>query len=241
MSYAQDLKQGGYSLIPGNHYLSVERYGECNDVISEHIINLRSAFFNLKLDPYSSGNRLRSYIQFKIINGEIYYGKFEPYLQTKSYNPDTGGIIREYPEIDQSVLQNPLFKQLLNSDISFVKEYINTEELSHYTMGVHLFRYQATRESPAYSSPVWLHKDDEDIVFVHLIDKSANAIGGTSVIAESSREITGVIELSEFLDTLVVNHDKFHAVTPLGIASSNSDKMSFRDIILVTFQRRKRK
>ncbi|MFU2318743.1 hypothetical protein [Rahnella sp. PCH160] len=29
--------------------------------------------------------------------------------------------------------------------------------------------YEAQCGSPAYSSPVWLHKDDEDVVFVHLI------------------------------------------------------------------------
>jgi hypothetical protein len=104
---------------------------------------------------------------------------------------------------------------------------------------VHLFRYKATVNSPAFSSPMWLHKDDEDVVFVHLIDRSKDMIGGDSLIAPDSKHIERVIKLENRFDTLVVNHQKFHAVTPVGLKENSKEKFSTRDVILVTFQQMK--
>ncbi|WP_234257490.1 2OG-Fe dioxygenase family protein [Pectobacterium sp. IFB5596] len=67
---------------------------------------------------------------------------------------------------------------------------------------------------------MWLHKDDEDIVFVHLINVSSNMLGGDSLIASHPRGIERVLRLEQLFDTLVVNHDKLHAVTPVNMRSS---------------------
>jgi hypothetical protein len=83
-----------------------------------------------------------------------------------------------------------------------------------------------------------LHKDDENVVFVHLINCSENIIGGDNVIATDAKHMERVIRLERTFDTLVVNHNKLHAVTPVGCRGTNPNDVSTRDIILVTFQRK---
>ncbi len=126
---------------------------------------------------------------------------------------------------------------LIKNDIAFVNKYKEIGLPSETLIWIHLFRYKATEDAPAFSSPMWLHKDDEDVVFVHLIDSSKNMLGGESLIATDAKNIERVIKLEEVFDTLVVNHKKFHAVTPVGCRAISSEDFSTRDIILVTFQK----
>jgi hypothetical protein len=227
MNFPQELSEHGWCFINGNHYPLTQ------DV---HLNSLREGYLsNLILDPYSNGNRYRAYTQCQYQEPEeLKFGHFHAYQQTQEYNPDTGGVIREYPPINSKILSNPLFLNIIKDDIEFVKQYHHIGHPSDLSIGIHLFRYKATRESPAYSSPIWLHRDDEDVVFVHLINKSENLIGGDNIIATDGRSIETVFRLQNPLDTFVVNHKKFHAITPIG--HQDKEGFSFRDIILVTFQ-----
>ncbi|MFU2318744.1 2OG-Fe dioxygenase family protein [Rahnella sp. PCH160] len=60
-------------------------------------------------------------------------------------------------------------------------------------------------------------------------------LGGDNLIAPNPKNIERVLRLETLFDTLVVNHDKYHAVTPVGCRKPG--KTAVRDIILVTFQR----
>jgi hypothetical protein len=237
MEYVADLKKNGWAFIPGDYY-STRFDGRAHEENLAWQSALLHSYSSLEVDPYSLGNRYRSYSQFKLEAGEVKFGKFYDYLQTKEYNPDTGGVVRTYPPISTVLLSNPFFYALIASDIQFVSQHGGIGEMDELEMGVHVFRYKASVDSPAFSSPVWLHKDDEDIVFVHHIKTSAHALGGDSLIAQSGRKIERVLKLSSHLDTLVVDHQKFHAVTPLG---TNSSEPAIRDVILVTFQRKIKK
>lgn len=234
MDYVSDLSNNGWAFIPGEYYAG--RFGGELSMASWHDA-LRLAYAELIRDPYSPGNRFRSYIQFSVRNGEIVFGHYYDYQQTKEYNPDTGGIVRSYPAIHSSLLSDPLFYSLVESDLAFAKQHPKIEDLNHVDMGVHLFRYKATVEEPSFSSPIWLHKDDEDLVFVHHLGTSPGALGGDNLIAPNGRHIEKVLRLTSHLDTLVVDHQKFHAVTPLGAISVEP---VIRDVILVTFQQRSR-
>ena len=81
-------------------------------------------------------------------------------------------------------------------------------------IGLHQVRYLPTNNSVSFSSPPWLHQDDEPIVFVHLLNLSYNTIGGDSIIAEKGQKFTQVIKLQSPLETLCVINTKKH---PLGL------------------------
>lgn len=245
MQYEEHLRAHGYAMIPGTWYrTSGAGYGIEGAEFQSQADKILDCYEGLTLDPYSPGNRLRAYIQCKMDGrGKLHFGQFEPYFQTRAYNPDTGGIVRSYSPIPPEVIENGLFSFVIASDIRFVGQYGEIGIPSDTIIGIHLFRYRATPDSPAFSSPVWLHRDDEDIVFVHLLALSENACGADNIIARSARDIERVMKLRQLLDTFVVNHQKMHAVTPLWCmessgGDSNIGNVCTRDVILVTFQKR---
>jgi hypothetical protein len=237
MEYARHLSEKGYAFIPGEYYISLRNKTTNNKIeYDKDLAVFKQGFEHLTLDPYSPGNRWRGYAQCRRENnGELLFGKFVPYKQTKAYNPDTGGIVRDYPLLPESITGNRLLQTLLTDDIRQVEAYGHAGSLDNLTIGIHLFRYQATIDAPAFSSPVWLHKDDEDIVFIHLINATPNMLGGDNLIASNAHCIERVLRLEQPFDTLVVNHDKYHAVTPVGVRENSG--VALRDIVLITFQR----
>lgn len=237
MKHVNHLAAEGYAFIPGSYYQALpDTHYENKDIFLSDLEQLKLAYESLTLDPYSPGNRWRGYAQCRRdAEGKLFFGHFTAYKQTKKYNPDTGGIIRQYPLLPENITANRLMQAILQDDIAFVEAYERIGPLEELTVGIHLFRYEAHCDAPAYSSPVWLHKDDEDVVFVHLINASANMLGGDNLIAANPKNIERVLRLETLFDTLVVNHDKYHAVTPVGCREPG--ETAVRDIILVTFQR----
>ncbi len=242
MNYEESLSKSGYVFIPGEWYEKISmKTVSTGESIEAGIDKIIQHYNKLTLDPYSPGNRLRAYAQCRI-NGsnDLTFGHFEAYFQTKSYNPDTGDVVRSYPMIPADVLDNPVFRLLITDDIRFVRKYGEIGDPGETIIGIHLFRYLATPDAPAFSSPVWLHRDDEDVVFIHLLSLSKNAMGGDNIIATDGRHMERVMRLEEPLDTFVVNHAKLHAVTPIWCKDvAGKELQCNRDIILVTFQRRK--
>lgn len=234
MDYVSDLTSNGWAFIPGKYYMGRFALNFSEEGWKDA---LKFAYADLVRDPYSPGNRFRSYMQFSVINNEVVFGNYYDYQQTKEYNPDTGGVVRSYPKIHPALLADPVFYSLIESDLAFAKNYPKLGAFGDVDMGIHLFRYKATVDEPSFSSPIWLHKDDEDLVFVHHLRTSPGALGGDNLIAPNGRHIEKVLSLKSHLDTLVVDHQKFHAVTPLGAVSVEP---VFRDVILVTFQQRVR-
>jgi len=228
---ADSLKQHGYSKY-NLHESDNFQYS------AEDLVQLKAQFPDMPLDTYSPGNRLRNYVQVNCQHDIISFGKFEPYQQTRRYNPITGGVVRDYQTISKVILDSPLFNQIVAEDIAVVRQLEDMPPLEELMIGVHLFRYSAGHQ-PAFSSPSWLHKDDEDVVFLHLVDVSPDLIGGESVIASQPKNIDRVLRLQKLFDTLVVNHNCYHAVTPMSIPDHYpEDALRHRDIILVTFQKR---
>lgn len=205
---------------------------------TESMNKVQMYFSSLPVDPYSLGNRYREYTQFRF-SPKLEFGIYEEYSQSKEYNPVTGGIIREYPQISHEIINTTLVQDIIKHDNEIVEQIKDFPKVEDMMCGVHFFRYKATENSPAYSSPSWLHRDDEDIVFVHLINISENIIGGDNIIASSKENIECVLRLNKPLDTFIVNHLKLHAVTPMSMSDEEqSNDFVFRDIILVTFQKR---
>ncbi|MDU9037063.1 2OG-Fe dioxygenase family protein [Pseudomonas corrugata] len=195
---------------------------------------LEQAFSQGSFDHYSTGNRIRCHINCKIEpDGTLSFGKFKPYMQPLKFNPITGGLVREYSEIHSNLLNNGIFLALINEDIQYASTN-SSIDLSKTLIGIHLMRYAAKLESPAYSSPPWLHKDKEEMVFIHHINTDDRMIGGDSILAKSELEISRVFKLEKHLDSFVMSHRVFHAVSPMGC---NDEDFAYRDIILVTFER----
>jgi L-isoleucine 4-hydroxylase len=135
-------------------------------------------------------------------------------------------------EIENSILNTNIMQKLIAKDFNVATKIniLNLEE--NISIGIHQIRYLVQNNTPSYSSPMWLHRDDEAVVFSHLFNITNNSIGANFLVAENSTTINQVYFLDKPLDTIVVTQKPLHAITPLG----TKDGMNgYRDIVLVTF------
>ncbi len=70
------------------------------------------------------------------------------------------------------------------------------------------------------------------MVFVHLLQVTSNAIGGDNIIANDDNNLTGIVRLEKFMDTIILDRTVKHAVTPFG----SKQGKAYREIILFTLE-----
>ncbi|WCG82295.1 2OG-Fe dioxygenase family protein [Pectobacterium sp. A5351] len=198
----------------------------------------RQMYDKLEFDPYANGKiRKRAYRRYTFTAEKgLVESNNSTYFQTYDSNNVDGGKDRDFIDIPDEIINNNLFKKILSIDTEHI---IKKTNLHQFDIGVHPIRYVATEKKPSYSSPLWLHKDDEELVFLHFLSKSENAVGGDSIISNDGKSINLVKNLSTFMDTIVLTKEFFHAVTPLGC--NQPDSTSYRDILLVTLESRAQK
>lgn len=216
----------GYKLIESNHYMKhieQQAYDEFFDFYNAQV----------KQDPYSE---VRDRAMIKLIyqcdQGEFRVDPNQYYFQTYEANDTDGGKVRIFPQIAPSALQNQVFCTILGLDKTYLNEFAKHAALKQLNISVHFIRYKTKKGDASYSSPVWLHTDNEPLVFIHLVRLTKNAIGADSVISEMDNYPTHVYRLQNPLDTLIVDRTKKHAVTPLG----STDGMAYRDVMLVNLE-----
>uniref|UniRef100_A0A914YNM2 Uncharacterized protein n=1 Tax=Panagrolaimus superbus TaxID=310955 RepID=A0A914YNM2_9BILA len=188
----------------GFAYIKIDFYGfETN---CTEIEELKTTYDSLPIDP-SPGNRYRAYTCYDWNPTEQSLKKQDStqYFQSKEYNYIDGGNIRIFDPISTTFLENSVLKGLIQKDTELAKKtgIINFDET--FELGLHQIRYKAQGIEPAYSSPLWLHRDDEPLVFVHLFNLSDNAIGGNNLIATSPKAITHIIQLKSPLETILLS------------------------------------
>lgn len=222
--FAESLFANGYVHIDSSNYVEKQDIAE--------VVEFQGLSFLLPEDTYG-GQRYRTHSRLVLKSNTIFNGETSEYSQTKEYNYNLGDVKREMEPIHEKILSMPFFQKTLFKDIELAKQVNLVDFEAPVRIGLHHVRYLPTFSTPSYSSPPWLHKDEEQIVFTHLVGSSHNIVGGDSVISTEDMEYTTVMSLQHAFDTLVVsNHKVMHAVTPIGLASG---QVGYRDIFLVTF------
>ncbi len=227
----QDLAVFG-PLATSQGYLFVEgaRYCTAGDVAD--LKTIQESCFRLPADT-NGGQRFRAYRSFELTELGLAESNTQGYLQSEQYNYLDGGKVRTFQPIEPSIRKLPLLRKVIETDAAIVKATGIVPFDETVKVGVHQVRYQPENGVPSYSSPPWLHKDDEPAVFVHLLNLSANSTGGDSVLASGNRDFHRVLKLVNPFDTLFLTQNLFHAVTPVGIEEGT---VGFRDILIVTFE-----
>ncbi|ARV91356.1 2OG-Fe dioxygenase family protein [Bacillus thuringiensis] len=222
----EEFETDGYLHISNDYFLE-------NQVDHTLLTKAQLDYYSLQEDLYGEC-RARAYSRYikSADSSDYILDTSNDYFQSKEYNYDDGGKIRTFSSISKDFLDNSLIEKIVRFDSEFALNTNIIDQNKDLIIGLHQVRYKATKESPSFSSPIWLHKDDEPVVFLHLMNLSNTAVGGDNLIANSPREINKLISLKEPLETLVFGQKVFHAVTPLG---TECNIESFRDILLVTF------
>jgi hypothetical protein len=195
-------------------------------------LSMKNGYHYLNVDPYGE-NRNRAYLKLELNTASLAFkaAADQSYSQSYKANNVDGGKKRYFEPMPDSITETQAFKNMVMKNVAmmfalydFMKEDI--------TIGLHAVRYVAEHGKPSYSSPVWLHRDDEPLVFVNVIDESANLIGGDSIIAENIKTINRVTHLQPF-EGMMLTKECFHAVTPM---EAPVGTRGHRDILLTTVE-----
>ncbi|TAK77704.1 MAG: hypothetical protein EPO11_02280 [Gammaproteobacteria bacterium] len=222
----QEFIKRGFGLIPSEYYVSDENLPSIHDL---------RKIFDTELEEDGSQFRKRAYLklQWERLKEQIQIAKNQAYFQTSNSNQVDGGKIRRFKILNEYILDIPIVRNILEKNISMINAYSPLKSENDLTIGMHFIRYQANENHASYSSPDWLHQDDEPLVFVHLINLSKTALGGDNLIADiDTKKVTHVLRLENDIETLVLNKNVYHAVTPLGSRKG----IAFRDVILFTIE-----
>ncbi|MGV3740225.1 MAG: 2OG-Fe dioxygenase family protein [Gammaproteobacteria bacterium] len=224
MQLNNNWQQAGFVMINAEHYLGQSAMDSLSTLNQLYKTALRA-----------DGPRNRAYLklEWSRLTDEVKVSKNQNYFQTAANNTQDGGKVRQFAQMDADIINLPIMKNILHNNLSIVKQYEPLSEYMHLVLGLHFIQYVANEGAASYSSPVGLHLDDEPLVFVHLLELTTNSLGGDNLIAQlSDQEIKNVIRLEQPMDTLLVNRNCYHAVTPLG----SRDGISRRNIILFTIE-----
>jgi len=187
---------------------------------------------SLQLDA-EPGNRWRAYSAFELRGLHATLLPAKPYFQTQQYNADDGDKLRQFAPLDRGVLTSRTLQELIRFNLSVAKltnqSLFLAEEL---VIGVHMISYRATGEELTFSSPVWLHRDQEEYVAVTLYELSHNISGGENILANGPRDLAAKIALNEEFEAIVLSKKGMHAVVPM---NSSNGRPAFRNVVLITF------
>ena len=222
----QNFITKGFSFIEPNYYL--------NDTNNWSIHDLKK-MFDIELEEDGNEFRKRAYLKLNWCREkeEISVSRNQTYYQTAQSNHVDGGKKRKFKIMDHHVLDIPIVKSIITKNLEMIKTCPLLLTEFSLVIGLHFIRYQVKENGASYSSPDWLHKDDEPLVLIHLINLSKSALGGDNLIANvADRKITNVVRLENEIETLALNKNVYHAVTPLGSKKGTA----FRDVILFTVE-----
>lgn len=228
----------GFSHIPAAVYL--------DDNDEQELKIFQSSYFLLPPDE-KGGQRFRTRKPLNLFGGELLAVDDGGYVQSPEYNSDLGGVVRNIPLMDEKVFSLGVLQKVIWKDIAIAREMNILPFEEKIKIGLHQVRYNPTKGNTSYSSPPGLHKDDEDIVFIHIVNVSSNLVGGENIICDSAfpkinknglPPFLAHINLTEPMEAICVTKKYFHQVFPMSVSSGKS---AYRDILLVTFEKEKSK
>lgn len=193
---------------------------------------LKRAFAeSLQVDT-EPGNRWRSYSAFELRGRTATLLPTTPYMQTRQYNTDDGDKLRQFAPIDRRVLMSRTLRELIRFNITIAR--LTNQTLFHgesVLVGVHMISYRAAGQDITFSSPVWLHRDQEEYVAVILYELSHNLNGGENILANGPRELAAKIAMNEEFEAILLSKKGMHAVVPM---NSSNGRPAFRNVVLIT-------
>lgn len=197
-------------------------------------IDLKSSFDNLESDPYYKEKRGRAYslLDIKDTDNINIVGDIDFY-QSSSYNNYNGDIVRNYKNIDKSLLNDKIFRFFVKTFKEQVQEATRTltDGYNSDYIFVHQIRVYASEDSSINPVPEGIHKDGYNIVGLSVVDR-VNIQGGISNVYDSNKNIALTKQLQRG-EMLMINDAKmYHDVTPIKL--DKMDREGYRDIFVFT-------
>lgn len=256
---SQEVRDQGYACMSGKALA-------CPTRLQWAWEELKVSYAHLPPDRHSpDGNRFRRYSQLVALPWCAMFELLPPvwdprvgeavteYFQDASDNPTDGGQSRKFAALAPSQQQNPFLAWLIQADLRQLP-WATKELHKPLLVGIHQIKHVAEPGRPAVSSPDCLHQDGEPFTFVHLIERSANVVGGINTIAPTCyknrqpsdvppHDILAQFTLTNFLDSFVVADARVcHHVSAIDVMPAPEDatcsldgNSGWRSVLLIDF------
>jgi hypothetical protein len=203
-------------------------YYKLDCIDSETLYSLQSHFNDLPLDPYIEDYyRYRRFSRFSVSNGLVKQMPHSAFRQSAEYNKILGNVVRNYPDLDSSLIEKKSFSSLL---IKFSNE-CNMDN-SHHDIGVHQIRVTCTTHSPGNPAPEGIHRDGVETIGILCVKRLRIRGGMTSLFfsPEKSPCFQSKISPGELL--IINDRQLLHYTSPINPMFS---KQGLRDVFVLTF------
>ncbi len=184
-------------------------------------------FSNLPVDPYIQGQfRRRRFSRFNGAPENLHRLEHKYFVQSAKVNQLAGGIKRDFPELEDSLVEVEEFQTLVAAFIDFSKiDPMVTE------MGIHQIRIVASKSEQGEPAPEGIHQDGFDFVGIFCIKRDGISGGETHLYRAKDQPpiFDKVLVPGEFV--MVNDRELFHyasAVAPTG------DTQGVRDVFVFT-------
>ena len=182
--------------------------------------------------------RYRRYSRFRVDaspkSGSVQWSLMEgsSIHQDLEDNPLNGGVLRTYEPLETDLLENRLFRAILDHDILCVALIDPKLFQEPVVMGVHQVRIVARPGRVGKPTPEGIHRDAERFTMQHFWRREG-ITGGAFRAYNEKRELQFEVLQTEHLDSVLFEGTTWHSATP--IVCSKLGQSGFRDVFLVDF------
>ncbi|MBV9385187.1 MAG: 2OG-Fe dioxygenase family protein [Chroococcidiopsidaceae cyanobacterium CP_BM_ER_R8_30] len=188
---------------------------------------LQQFFDQLPVDPYLKGNyRFRSLSHFKVFDDQLIKLSHRCLFQSKEYNPILGDVVREYPELDDALIQLEDMQKLIWEFFQFCQLCSTSSEVA-----VHQIRTIASLQHVGNPAPEGIHRDGVDLVGIFSVNRKGIRGAETHLYKDKDGEpvFSKVLNPGELL--VFKDNQYFHYTSPI---SAIGTEQGSRDVFVMT-------
>jgi hypothetical protein len=169
-----------------------------------------------KFLPDGGAYRFRRYDSFRFnpTNGELELKPHKTYFQDADINHVTGGIVRDFAPLTDTIANNPFLHELIRFDFAQfpIEPHMHSGE---WQVDVHLIRVLAQKNQTGHPTPEGIHRDGAEFVTVHLAELD-NVTGGESSVYDDDKKHLASFTLQNVMDAYLFNDAVlWHGVIPI--------------------------
>ena len=184
-------------------------------------------FNNLSSDCYLEEKyRFRALSRFQVIDNRIVKLPHDLFFQSGQYNPLLGDVVREYPEIEDKLIQLKGFQEIIKEFYEFCKLCS-----SHTEIAVHQIRTTTSAKQVGQPAPEGIHRDGVDLVGIFCVNRD-QIEGGITSLYKSKNDapiLSKILNPGEFL--IFNDNQFFHYTSPITAMPS---QQGIRDVFVLT-------
>ncbi len=196
-------------------------------VNSVDLDKIESYFNHLPADPYLEANyRFRRLSHVEVVSDRLVKLPHTSLFQGKEYNPILGDVVRDYADIDESLLNLSDLQKIVQVFFEFCQLCSDYNEI-----GIHQIRTTASYGQIGQPAPEGIHRDGVDLVGIFCVNRQGIEGGETHLYKSKNKNpiFRKILQPGEFL--IFNDHQFFHYTSTITATAATG---GIRDVFVLT-------